>query len=202
MSEGGGVDPTFGVVPEPGTRHNPGIQPEDVEQLLDHGATVVVPSLGMQRPTSRGPPHLKLLDGRWVAVHVAETTQAVEIYNELAVTQPVGDYSTPPADRWPDEAHRPLSGQMTKLAEAGRSKLLDLADDECCCAVQPVTAENCGHERQQREAKARPAEHSWGVVVSCRHADIITPTAPPLVILHAGAGCATKSRHRKDAANR
>jgi hypothetical protein len=32
---------------ETGTRHQPGIQPADVEELLTHGATVVVLSQGM-----------------------------------------------------------------------------------------------------------------------------------------------------------
>jgi len=34
---------------ETGTRHSPGIQPADAEELLAHGATAVVLSLGMNR---------------------------------------------------------------------------------------------------------------------------------------------------------
>jgi hypothetical protein len=75
---------------ETGMRHDPGIQPEDVEELLDRGATVVVLSRGMQLQLHVSPRTLKLLSERGVAVHVAETTQAAEIYNELAATQPVG----------------------------------------------------------------------------------------------------------------
>jgi hypothetical protein len=33
---------------ETGTQHVPGIQPSDVQELLDHGATVVVLTRGMQ----------------------------------------------------------------------------------------------------------------------------------------------------------
>lgn len=75
---------------ETGTQHSPGVQPEDVEELLVHGATVIVLSLGMQRRLQVDPRTLKLLDERGVPVHLAETTQAVQIYNQLATAQPVG----------------------------------------------------------------------------------------------------------------
>jgi hypothetical protein len=75
---------------ETGTRHSPGIQPEDVEELLVHGATAVVLSRGMHLQLQVDPRTLKLLDERGVTAHVAETTQAVQLYNELAATQPVG----------------------------------------------------------------------------------------------------------------
>lgn len=75
---------------ETGTRHRPGIQPDDVAELLVHGAQVVVLSRGMQVQLQVDPRTLQLLDERGVAVHVAETTQAVQLYNTLATTQPVG----------------------------------------------------------------------------------------------------------------
>ena len=75
---------------ETGTRHDPGIQPQDVEELLDHGATVIVLSLGMQLQLQVDPRTLKFLDERGVPVHIAETTKAVKLYNELATTQLVG----------------------------------------------------------------------------------------------------------------
>jgi hypothetical protein len=75
---------------ETGTRHSPGIQPEDVEELLAHGATVVVLSRGMELQLQVDPRTLKVLDERDVAVHVAETTDAVRLYNELAAVQPAG----------------------------------------------------------------------------------------------------------------
>jgi hypothetical protein len=73
-----------------GTRHQPGIQPADVAELLDHGATVVVLSRGMQLRLEVDPATLALLDERGVKAHVAETREAVRLYNELAATQPVG----------------------------------------------------------------------------------------------------------------
>ena len=75
---------------ETGTRHNPGIQPADVEELLANGARTVVLSRGMELQLQVDPATLKLLDERGVAVHVAETNEAVRIYNELAETEPVG----------------------------------------------------------------------------------------------------------------
>ena len=74
---------------ETGTRHSPGIQPADVEELLAHGATVVVPSLGMNRRLQVGPGTLDYLASRSVAAHVAETREAVKIYNDLADGVPV-----------------------------------------------------------------------------------------------------------------
>jgi hypothetical protein len=75
---------------ETGTRHSPGIQPQDVEEILDRGATVIVLSRGMQLQLQVDPDTLKYLDERGVAAHVAETTQAVKLYNELATTSLVG----------------------------------------------------------------------------------------------------------------
>lgn len=75
---------------ETGTRHVPGIQPADVEELLEHGARVVVLSRGMQLRLETCPETLDLLRERGVAVHVEETGAAVELYNRLAETEPVG----------------------------------------------------------------------------------------------------------------
>lgn len=75
---------------ETGTQHRPGIQAGDVEELLAYGATVVVLSRGMQLQLEVDPRTLALLEERGVAVHVAETVEAVQTYNDLALTQPVG----------------------------------------------------------------------------------------------------------------
>ena len=75
---------------ETGTRHVPGIQPADVEELLRRGAETVVLSQGMERRLRIGSPALRLLRERAVTVHVAETTEAVRIYNGLVDDLPVG----------------------------------------------------------------------------------------------------------------
>ncbi len=69
---------------ETDTHHVPGIQPADVGELLDHGARAIVLSRGMLRMLETCPQTLELLAGRGVAVHVAETTAAAAIYNDLA----------------------------------------------------------------------------------------------------------------------
>ena len=75
---------------ETGTRHSPGIQPADVTELLDNGATTVVLSQGIDKQLQVDPATLALLEERSVTVHVAETRAAVALYNELAETTPVG----------------------------------------------------------------------------------------------------------------
>jgi hypothetical protein len=75
---------------ETGTSHRPGIQPADVTELLDRGATTVVLSRGMDLQLEVDPRTLAFLAERGVTVRVAETTEAVRVYNELAATTPVG----------------------------------------------------------------------------------------------------------------
>jgi hypothetical protein len=75
---------------ETGTRHSPGIQPEDVEELLAHGATSIVLSLGMDQRLQVSPATLEFLAERSVTVEVAETREAIRIYNKLAEDTPVG----------------------------------------------------------------------------------------------------------------
>jgi hypothetical protein len=75
---------------ETGTRHVPGIQPSDVQELLDHGATVVVLTRGMQLMLRTCPETLELLKSKGVAFHIEETGAAVALYNKLVGTEPVG----------------------------------------------------------------------------------------------------------------
>jgi hypothetical protein len=75
---------------ETGMRHDPGIQPVDVEELLRHGATTVVLSLGMQTQLNVDPSTLEFLKAKGIEVHVAETASAVVLYNKLAEECPVG----------------------------------------------------------------------------------------------------------------
>ena len=75
---------------ETGTRHRPGIQVADVEELLDRGATTVVLSQGMDLVLQVDPSTVTYLEGKGVTVHVAETRKAVEIYNSLVGKTAVG----------------------------------------------------------------------------------------------------------------
>jgi hypothetical protein len=75
---------------ETGTRHDPGIQPADVEELLEKGACVVVLSRGMALRLQTSRETIDLLRQRGIPVHVKETKEAVALYNRLAKTEAVG----------------------------------------------------------------------------------------------------------------
>ena len=75
---------------ETGTNHSPGIQPSDVEELLSHGASVVILATGVLGRLKVCPETLELLEARHVTVQVLKTEGAVRQYNELRETGPVG----------------------------------------------------------------------------------------------------------------
>jgi hypothetical protein len=75
---------------ETGTSHDPGIQPADVQELLDHGAAVIVLSTGVYERLGVCPETLRLLEQNNVPVHVLQTAKAAKRYNELAETDAVG----------------------------------------------------------------------------------------------------------------
>ena len=84
---GGGREWDWG---ETGTRHSPGIQLADVEELLAHGATTVVLSRGIDLLLQVDPSVVPALEARGITVHVAQTEEAVALYNRLADEGPVG----------------------------------------------------------------------------------------------------------------
>ena len=84
---GGGREWDWG---ETGTRHRPGIQPEDVEELVRHGAQTVILSRGQHRRLQVMPETLAWLRGKGLEAVVLPTVEAVERYNELRETTPVG----------------------------------------------------------------------------------------------------------------
>jgi hypothetical protein len=69
---------------ETGTRHVPGIQPGDVDELLEHGSEMVVLSRGMQLALQTCPQTLELLKQQSITTIVCETNRAVQTYNRLA----------------------------------------------------------------------------------------------------------------------
>lgn len=75
---------------ETGTSHEKGVQPADVEELLQHGATVVVLGTGVYEALQVHPDTLKLLKDRTIPVHILQTEKAVQTYNELCSDKPVG----------------------------------------------------------------------------------------------------------------
>jgi hypothetical protein len=75
---------------ETGTSHEPGIQPADVEELLERGATAVVLSKGFHERLGVTPETLRTLEDRGVVAHVRQTGEAISLYNELRETEKVG----------------------------------------------------------------------------------------------------------------
>ena len=73
-----------------GTRHSPGIQPADVEDLVDAGAEAIVLSRGMELRLSVMPETLEYLKSRGIEVYVAETKAAVDLYHQLSASKPTG----------------------------------------------------------------------------------------------------------------
>ena len=69
---------------ETGTHHVPGIQPADVEELLDHGATVVVLARGVHERLQVMETTRARLDAAGVEAHVLPTPEAVRRYNDFA----------------------------------------------------------------------------------------------------------------------
>lgn len=75
---------------ETGTAHDPGIQPADVEELVDEGARVVILSQGMEERLKVKPETLDMLNDQGIEVYVLPTKRAVERYNQLRESEPVG----------------------------------------------------------------------------------------------------------------
>ncbi len=75
---------------ETGTRHEPGIQPADVRELLVNGARTVVLSRGVQRRLRVRPDTLEMLENQGVTTHVLQTEEAVRLYNRLRESEAVG----------------------------------------------------------------------------------------------------------------
>ncbi|MCH8151301.1 MAG: Mth938-like domain-containing protein [Planctomycetes bacterium] len=75
---------------ETDTHHVPGIQPADVQVLLEQGATVVVLSKGVYERLGVCAQTLAMLKDQGVAAHVLQTERAVQLYNDLREIEPVG----------------------------------------------------------------------------------------------------------------
>jgi hypothetical protein len=75
---------------ETGTHHAPGIQPADVDELIEHGARAVVLSRGIWERLQVCPETLDALAKNGIKVEVLQTEVAVERFNELRKSMPVG----------------------------------------------------------------------------------------------------------------
>jgi len=68
---------------ETGTSHRPGIQLADVDELIEHGAEVIVLSRGTLGALGIPPATVESLEHQGIEVHQAKTGEAVTIYNRL-----------------------------------------------------------------------------------------------------------------------
>ncbi len=75
---------------ETGTEHVPGIQPADIEELLEYGAKAVVLSRGMQEQLQVCAETVEVLRARGIAAHILQTEEAVRQHNELREREHVG----------------------------------------------------------------------------------------------------------------
>lgn len=75
---------------ETGTRHRPGIQPADVQELLEQGAQSVVLGKGINERLRVMPETVNMLREKGIDVEILQTEKAVERFNELREDRAVG----------------------------------------------------------------------------------------------------------------
>lgn len=75
---------------ETGTRHTPGIQPEDLNDLIRHDAEVVILSSGFHERLQVMDETLELLEEEGISYYNLQTEKAVEKYNSICEQQPAG----------------------------------------------------------------------------------------------------------------
>ena len=68
---------------ETGTRHSPGIQVADVEELIRNGCEAIVLTRGMELALETSPATLALLEAHGIKVYLEETNDGARIYNRL-----------------------------------------------------------------------------------------------------------------------
>ena len=73
-----------------GTHHVPGIQPADVQELIEHGSEIVVLSKGIWERLKVCPKTLEVLAKNGIKVEILQTEAAVRRFNELRESKPVG----------------------------------------------------------------------------------------------------------------
>jgi hypothetical protein len=66
-----------------GTRHQPGIQPADIEEILEQGVEIMVLTRGMEFMLHTCPETEQLLHQRDIEYHIGHTKLAVALFNDL-----------------------------------------------------------------------------------------------------------------------
>lgn len=67
-----------------GTHHQPGIQPADIAELLEHQLEIIILSRGMHLVLQTCPETLRELDAAGIEARVEETRAGAALFNELA----------------------------------------------------------------------------------------------------------------------
>ena len=75
---------------ETGTNHESGIQPADVEELLERGSEVIILSQGMYGRLQVKEETVRLLKMKKIQTFILTTKKAVDLYNDLRKTKLVG----------------------------------------------------------------------------------------------------------------
>lgn len=75
---------------ETGTRHIPGIQPGDVQELIVLKVQVVILSKGYHQDLHTQKETLKILEDNGIEVHQLQTEEAVRLYNQIRIEKKVG----------------------------------------------------------------------------------------------------------------
>lgn len=75
---------------ETGTDHVPGIQPADVEELIENGSEVVILSKGINKRLQTMDRTRKMLEEKNIDYHILQSEKAVEKYNQLSGKKKVG----------------------------------------------------------------------------------------------------------------
>ncbi|MEL7834418.1 Mth938-like domain-containing protein [Fodinibius sp. Rm-B-1B1-1] len=75
---------------ETGTHHQPGIQPADVEELVDKNAQVIILSKGFHKRLQVCDETVDFLKENEITFHILETGKAAEKYNDIRKENPTG----------------------------------------------------------------------------------------------------------------
>jgi len=65
------------------TDHQPGIQPADIQEILDQGIDVMILSKGMELKLHTCPATEELLRSHGIEYHIKETHEAAALFNQL-----------------------------------------------------------------------------------------------------------------------
>lgn len=75
---------------ETGTHHEPGIQPTDVQELVENGARVIILSKGFYERLQTCAETIDTLKQQGIDFYILQTEEAVKRYNQLCEKEAVG----------------------------------------------------------------------------------------------------------------